>query len=87
MIQRSTKTTHQGNQMNVLHLHSHPSQENVQGRPFNTEQSNTELCRSVAIAYTCAIVAVDHIGEVFKDLGTGSVLEHIKLHRTKCTSF
>jgi len=40
-----------------------------------------------AVAITChsAIVAVDHLGEIISHNGTGSKLETIKLHHTKCS--
>ena len=57
----------------------------VKGRPINTDQRKAELRLSVAIASHCAIVAVYHIDKVVQDLGKGSILACIKLHRTKCT--
>ncbi|XP_068239267.1 SCAN domain-containing protein 3-like [Palaemon carinicauda] len=33
----------------------------------------------------CSIRTTDHMGEIIKRNGKGSVLEHLRLHRTKCT--
>lgn len=52
--------------------------------PEKTKEAEVKL--AVAIACHCSIVAIDHLSEVIKGLGEGSCLEHIRLHRTKCTS-
>ena len=44
-----------------------------------------ELQFSVAITCHCPIVAVDHLGEITVQHSTGSKLEKMKLHRTKCS--
>lgn len=40
---------------------------------------------AVLVACHASTRAVDHIGEVVRDLGKGSLLEKLRLHRTKCT--
>ena len=44
-----------------------------------------ELQLSVAITCHSAIVAVDPLGEIIVKNSTGSKLEKMKLHRTKCS--
>ena len=44
-----------------------------------------ELQLSVAITCHSAIIAVDHLGEIIVQHSTGSKLEKMKLHRTKCS--
>jgi hypothetical protein len=36
------------------------------------------------MACHCAISTVDHLSEIMTAHGHGSILEHIKLHRSKC---
>ena len=45
-----------------------------------------EIRFSVAIACHSAIMSIDHLGEIIVRGGTGSKLEKLKLHRTKCAS-
>lgn len=40
---------------------------------------------AVFIAAHASIKAIDHLGELLKDLGTGSVLQDNAIHRTKCS--
>ena len=48
-----------------------------------TQKLEIEL--AVAISCHCSTVSVDHLGEFMKKNGKGSDLEHMKLHRTKCS--
>ncbi len=43
-----------------------------------------EIELAVCTACHCALHTIDHLGEVVKKNGKGSVLEKVKLHRTKC---
>jgi len=43
-----------------------------------------EIRLAVSVACHTAIKSVDHIAEIVKSEGTGSVWENTKLHRTKC---
>ena len=44
-----------------------------------------ELKLACTICCHCAVLSVDHIGEVVKECGYGSSLEKIRVHRTKCS--
>lgn len=44
-----------------------------------------DLKISVLVACLGATSSVNHIEEVFRDLGKGSSLEGLRLHRTKCS--
>lgn len=44
-----------------------------------------DLRLAVYIAMHAPIKTVDHLGELLKILGKGSKLEHVRLHRTKCS--
>ncbi|XP_036138318.1 uncharacterized protein LOC118644270 [Monomorium pharaonis] len=46
---------------------------------------NIDLQLAVYIAMYTPIKSVDHLGELLKILGKGSKLEHVRLHRTKCS--
>eukprot|EP00112_Aurelia_sp_Birch-Aquarium-sp1_P025424 Seg843.10 transcript_id=Seg843.10/GoldUCD/mRNA.D3Y31 product="hypothetical protein" protein_id=Seg843.10/GoldUCD/D3Y31 len=50
------------------------------------ETKKLEIQFSVAIACHSAIMSIDHLGEIIVRGGTGSKLEKMKLHRTKCAS-
>ena len=39
---------------------------------------------AMAVASHCSILAIDHLAEIIKMYGNGSVVGNIKLHRTKC---
>lgn len=45
-----------------------------------------ELQLAVATCCHCSTAAIDHLSEVIKINGTGSTLENLRLHRTKCTA-
>lgn len=45
-----------------------------------------ELELALATCCHCPTLAIDHLGEVIKKNGKGSTLEHLRLHRTKCTA-
>ena len=49
------------------------------------ETKYAELEFAVGIACHCATSNVDHLSEIIKNRAKGSALEHIKLHRTKCS--
>lgn len=44
-----------------------------------------EMKLAVFITMHASIQAVDHLGELLSELGTGSVLEKLRCHRTKCS--
>lgn len=44
-----------------------------------------ELQLAMAVACHSSIAAIDHIGQIVKINGSGSPLERLKLHRTKCS--
>ena len=44
-----------------------------------------EMKLAVFIAVHCSVKTVDHLGELLAELGKGSALENVKLHRTKCS--
>nr|XP_047132553.1 SCAN domain-containing protein 3-like [Hydra vulgaris] len=43
-----------------------------------------ELRIALTMTCHCAVRTVDHLNEVFVVYGRGSLLEHVKIHRTKC---
>ncbi|XP_068225886.1 protein FAM200C-like [Palaemon carinicauda] len=49
------------------------------------EIKRVEIELAVSFAYHCTIASVDHVGEVIKRNGKGSILENIQIHRTKCS--
>ena len=44
-----------------------------------------DLKLAMFIASHCAVQTIDHLGELLKKLGKGSILENVRLHRTKCS--
>jgi len=44
-----------------------------------------ELCFAAFVAAHTATRSIDHLGELLLNIGKGSILENIRLHRTKCT--
>ncbi|KAK3917883.1 Zinc finger MYM-type protein 1, partial [Frankliniella fusca] len=61
-------------------------------RPFfvgvtveRTEDKVSDLKLAAMVACHCSLKSVDHLTELTRDLGKGSTLEHVRLHRTKCT--
>lgn len=40
---------------------------------------------AVFIAAHCSVRSIDHLGEILRDLGKGSALQNVRLHRTKCS--
>ncbi|KAK3918936.1 Zinc finger protein 862 [Frankliniella fusca] len=61
------------------------------GEAFGAKQSEKEQRKIKDIklsAYTAchtSIKAIDHLGELLKSIGTGSGLQNLRLHRTKCS--
>ena len=49
------------------------------------ELKRAEMKLAVFIVTHASIKAIDHLGELLKDLGTGSVIQNVKYHRTKCS--
>jgi len=39
---------------------------------------------ALGVACHCAILSIDHMGEIITKHGQGSVIGNMKLHRTKC---
>lgn len=44
-----------------------------------------ELQLAASISCHCSISSIDHIGEIIQQYSKGSVLEKLKMHRTKCS--
>lgn len=55
-----------------------------QGNSSNTEKVN-DIKMAVSIACHTSTRYIDHLGEMVRDLGKGSPLEHMRMHRTKCS--
>lgn len=49
------------------------------------EKKANDLRLAVYIAMHSSIRSVDHLTELLKDLGKGSSLENLRMHRTKCS--
>lgn len=56
-------------------------------KPAKQDNDIKEMELQVALAVTChtSIMAVDHLNEIMVKYGKGSRMEHMKLHRTKCS--
>ena len=52
---------------------------------ISEEKNFAELKLAMYIATYCSLTSIDHLGEILKELGKGSSLENIKIHRTKCS--
>lgn len=48
--------------------------------------TRAELQLAVPTCCHCSTAAIDHISDVVKMNATGSILENLQLHRTKCTA-
>lgn len=44
-----------------------------------------DLKLAVYIASHCSIKSIDHLGEILKAVGKGTLLENTRIHRTKCS--
>lgn len=51
----------------------------------NLELKKTELQLAASICCHCSISSIDHLSEVVKKNSKGSIMEKLKLHRTKCS--
>lgn len=49
------------------------------------EEKATDCKLAVFIAMYCPVRTIDHLGEMLKELGKGSKLERLRMHRTKCS--
>lgn len=49
------------------------------------ELKRAEMKLAVYIAAHCSVRSMDHLGEILKKLGKGSILQDIRMHRTKCS--
>ncbi|KAK3915985.1 Zinc finger MYM-type protein 1 [Frankliniella fusca] len=49
------------------------------------EDKITDIRLALFIATHCAVKSIDHLGELLKQLGKGSPLGKIRIHRTKCS--
>lgn len=52
----------------------------------NDPEKSNDIQIAVHVAVHGSIRSVDHLGEMLKQIGKGSPLENIQLHRTKCSS-
>ncbi|CAB3986321.1 zinc finger MYM-type 6-like [Paramuricea clavata] len=66
-------------------LVSHNSKISLAPRNVNDHIKEMELQLALAITCHTSIMAIDHLGEIMVNHGKGSSLEHLKLHRTKCS--
>lgn len=57
----------------------------ISGVVVNDQIKIIELKLSVFVALHCSVKSIDHLGELLKILGKESILNNIKLHRTKCS--
>lgn len=64
-----------------------PQAQHISSNNRSTDEvKRAELELALATCCHCSIQAIDHFGEVIKKNGTGSTLENLRLHRTKCTA-
>ncbi|XP_026293825.1 uncharacterized protein LOC113217939 [Frankliniella occidentalis] len=54
-------------------------------RIIDKEVKLIDLVLTVFVACHTAVRSVDHLGELLRRLGTGSKLQHLRMHRTKCS--
>ncbi|CAG5133498.1 unnamed protein product, partial [Candidula unifasciata] len=54
-------------------------------RQSNDKVKAAKLQLAVRMTGHCAIRTIDHLSEIMRAHGQGSTLEHIQLHRTKCS--
>lgn len=54
-------------------------------RQKSAEEKTVDIHLSVAMACHCSIMTIDHLGDIVKRHGKGSILKNLNLHRTKCS--
>ena len=52
----------------------------------STRLKKADISLAVHIASHTNIQSIGHLGEMLSELGNGSVLQDLRLHRTKCSS-
>lgn len=62
-----------------------PAEGIIQPKSHERELKEAEVKLSVCMACHCAIQTIDHLSEIVKKHRSGSKLENLRLHRTKCS--
>ena len=68
----------------LKHKQSTPLIENFTNINLAEDIKKAELRIALTMTCHCAVRTVDHLNEVFVVYGRGSLLENVKIHRTKC---
>ncbi len=86
LVQHEKTTTHQGliKAASSSGTVSFPSTAKVPSSKAD-KMMTAELELASAVCCHTSINSIDHLGELVKKHGSGSILEHIRLHRTKCS--
>ena len=51
----------------------------------NEATKKAEIELAVAVCCHCSVLTIDHLGDIISRNATGSPLENLRLHRTKCS--
>lgn len=62
-----------------------PSLDTMGVSVVDQKTKSVDLKLAVFIAAHSAVRSIDHLGEILRLLGKGSSLEHVRIHRTKCS--
>ncbi|KAK3932763.1 Zinc finger protein 862 [Frankliniella fusca] len=72
--------------MKSLDRTAQPSLENFGHTKITDASKYADLKVAAFVAmHDTSVKSVDHLGELLRDLGKGSLLENVRLHRTKCS--